>query len=452
MFKKLFATLIVMIASMLIDTCNVQAVNRIHFLPTGGTDAILLESNGKFALVDGGEDTDNPRKLSDLNLQGFEKEVVAYIKKVAGDKKGNVTLEFIVGTHAHSDHLGGLDTVIKDKQIKVKKAYIKRYDETKIREYEVKNWDNKEVYEQTIKALKEEKAQMVQDISHQPFKLGELTIQFFNEGYDNNKNLDENDNSLGVKVSKGNQTVFLAGDINNVSGDEDRLAKEIGKVDVLKLGHHGLEGSSTQNFLNTLNPKYAIATNSGSNVSASVLTRLNEINCKTYPTVDNNGVVLTFGQDDFCLSQYTPISTGTVDSVGTWELVGITWYYKDENGQYVTGWKQIEYKGELDWYYFNEKGEMQRGFIEYNGNKYFLREYSDDKGFDGAMVTGWFNYNGAWYYFNDDGEMYKGWLWHNNNWYYLDDKDGKMLTGTHVLEWKGEYSTYTFNEDGALIE
>ena len=52
------------------------AVDKIHFLDTGSSDAILLESDGKFALVDAGEDADNPRGFEDLDLKGYEDKVV----------------------------------------------------------------------------------------------------------------------------------------------------------------------------------------------------------------------------------------------------------------------------------------------------------------------------------------------------------------------------------------
>lgn len=70
--------------------------DRIHFMPTGGSDAILLESDGKFALIDCAEDNDNPRNFSGLQLKGYEEEVINYVKKIAGNESGKVTLEFVL--------------------------------------------------------------------------------------------------------------------------------------------------------------------------------------------------------------------------------------------------------------------------------------------------------------------------------------------------------------------
>ena len=116
----LFSVLEINAATFNEDEINTSTSNRIHFLPVLG-DAILLESNGQYALIDGGEDSDNPRELPDLSIDGYENFVVDYIKQIAGDENGKVILEFIIGTHAHSDHLGGLDTVVNDSNIYVKK-------------------------------------------------------------------------------------------------------------------------------------------------------------------------------------------------------------------------------------------------------------------------------------------------------------------------------------------
>ena len=60
--------------------------DRIHFLNTANSDAILIESNGRFALIDAGEGNNNPRRKT--AYKGYEDEVRAYIKQVAADGSG----------------------------------------------------------------------------------------------------------------------------------------------------------------------------------------------------------------------------------------------------------------------------------------------------------------------------------------------------------------------------
>lgn len=149
-----------------------ENMDAIHFMSTGTSDAILLETDGKFALVDSGEDSDNPRGFEDLELDGFEDKVLDYLKKTAGDENGNVVLEFVVGTHAHSDHIGGFDTIISDPQVTVKKAYLNVYDQSQITDFEVEEWDNQEVYDQMVNALKSKNVPIISDIDDAPFTFG----------------------------------------------------------------------------------------------------------------------------------------------------------------------------------------------------------------------------------------------------------------------------------------
>ncbi|MBP5717622.1 MAG: hypothetical protein J6X53_01405, partial [Abditibacteriota bacterium] len=57
----------------------------------GSSDAILIESDGRFAMVDAGEDTDNPRGFPGLELAGFEDEVVAYLKGGSVEELEDIT-------------------------------------------------------------------------------------------------------------------------------------------------------------------------------------------------------------------------------------------------------------------------------------------------------------------------------------------------------------------------
>lgn len=267
--------------------------DRIHFLNVGNSDAILLESEGKFALVDCGEDNDNPRGFDSLDLQGYEDRVVDYLNAYCTDADGQIYLEFIIGTHAHSDHLGGFDTVLSLDNVHLERAYLKRYYEDRIKDSEVEGWDNKEVYEQTVAAVAAQGAQLIQDLTDVSFTFGNFTITLFNgEDPDPDDKVGDNENSLGVLVEKDGYRVFLAGDINNFDGDEKRLAPGIGKVDVLKLGHHGYLGSSTYSYIRTLDPEMAIQTNDKpANLSVQVVVTIINMT-PIYQTAEHNGIIL----------------------------------------------------------------------------------------------------------------------------------------------------------------
>lgn len=277
--------------------------NLIHFLATGGSDAILLESNGHFALVDCAEDSDNPRGFKELEFRGYENEVLDYLKKAAGDSDGKVHLDFVLGTHAHSDHIGGFDTVISDENIFIDKAYLKRYEEDIINSYEKEKWDNREVYEQMVDALKARNVPIISDIEQKQFKLGDMSITLFNTEYDRvHFDIGENDNSIGVLVEVFGIKTFLSADIDNKTGDEDALAPEIGKVEILKVGHHSYSGSSTNNFLKTLNPEVCIVTNDFVRTDKKTLNRIKSIcNSVILVTGDENGIVAAFKPDSTVL-------------------------------------------------------------------------------------------------------------------------------------------------------
>lgn len=268
--------------------------DRIHFLETGGSDAILLESDGRFALVDSGEDSDNPRGFENLDYTGYETRVVNYLEEVAGGEDGKVYLDFVVGTHAHSDHIGGFDTVILDEDITVGVAYLKEYDASKIKEKETRDWDNQEVYDQMVAACEARGVEIISDVPHEAFLFGNMKITFFNTKPLEIDNIGENENSLGVLVEVDGQKAFLAGDINNIEGTESAIKDEIGEVDLLKLGHHGYDFSSSVGFLQTLHPEVAIVTNSSLYVNLGARMTLTSFGCPFYPTVNYNGIVAEF--------------------------------------------------------------------------------------------------------------------------------------------------------------
>lgn len=270
--------------------------NFIHFLNTGSSDCIIIESNGHFAMVDAGEDSDYPANKPHLNYPGYEEEVCNYLLKNCASADGTVTLDFVVGTHAHSDHIGGFDTVINHPKINVKKAYLKPYNEKDIFIYERLSWDNTEVYEQMKNALIENDIEIVEDFDELKTTLGDFKVTFYNGKYKKRfLKYGENVNSVVTLLECNGFRSLLAGDLNNKDFDEHRLAGKIGKVDILKVGHHGYPFSSSRKWLKTLLPKYSVVCNFEKKVYPHIKRRLvDEIGTKLFCTADLNGVKFDF--------------------------------------------------------------------------------------------------------------------------------------------------------------
>lgn len=276
--------------------------DRIYFLNVGSADAIVIESCGKFALIDGGEDSDNPRGFSELAFEGTEQYVVSAIRRIAGDCNGNTVFEFILGTHSHSDHIGGLDTVILSDGITVKKVYVKEYDESKINSYEVTRWDNKEVYEQLISSCLIKNVPVIHNIPEDKFRFGNFMLKFCNASdIECSHPVGENENAVGLLVEKGELKAFLAADINNHIGCEDRLARELGKLDLLKVGHHGYDGSTSLSFVQTLRPEIAVITNRKGGASDGPLKNLARVGASVFETGEYGGITAQFGAESITL-------------------------------------------------------------------------------------------------------------------------------------------------------
>ncbi len=269
---------------------------KIHFLNTKNSDCMILESQGHLAMVDAGEDNDYPVDKPHLNMKGYEEEVVAYLLDHFRGEDGKVHLDFVLATHCHSDHIGGFDTVINHPDIVVDKGYVKPYHPEDIFLYERVRWDNLEVYNQMLDAMKANGVERTESFDEAETDLGDFHIKFFNGAYKKHfLKFGENINSVGTLLTIGNTKAFLAGDINNKDGEEWRLASKIGKVDLLKVGHHGYVFSSSYRFIKTLHPDIAVVCNSNSHIYPDVRAKLKWVaKADLYATADNNGVLATF--------------------------------------------------------------------------------------------------------------------------------------------------------------
>ncbi len=265
--------------------------DRIHFLNTANSDAILLESNGHFALIDSGEGDSNPRRKTEY--QGFEKTVTEYIHKVAADEIGVAHLDFVMGTHGHYDHIGAFHAILTDSAIEVGAAYFKGIDPAFYKGYE-KNWGMEDTYRQIAADLKSRG--VTPTLPPATLTFGDFSLTFYN--VENSAELEgkgENSESIGVKVEKNGKSAFLASDITRTSGVEEMVVDLVGDVDLLKIGHHGYYGSSSMAFLRKIKPEVAIVTNQLGKVYPNVKWNLTMVaHCPFFATFDNDGIIATF--------------------------------------------------------------------------------------------------------------------------------------------------------------
>lgn len=267
--------------------------DRIYFLNTANSDSMLLESNGHFALIDAGEGNSNPRRKTEY--KGYEKETTQFIINAAGKGK-KAKLDFVLATHYHYDHIGAFHAIATNENIEIEKAYFKNFDAVMDKKYEISKWKIDETYAQIIEDFKSRGVEVVSDLPETAFKFGDFTVEFYNTVNDRSlAGKGENSCSVGVKITKGEKSAFLAGDITSESGLEKKLRDKIGDIDLLKVGHHGYYGSSSMSFLKVLKPEVCIVTNILGKVYPNVKWNLTMFaHCPFYATYDRNGIAVTF--------------------------------------------------------------------------------------------------------------------------------------------------------------
>ena len=436
-------------------------VGRIHFLTLDdNTDAILIECNGKYGMVDSGEDSDYPDgsdsrypKRDGITIgHGHEKEVISYLHSI-GVNSDN--FEFYIATHPHSDHIGSADEVIREFHPKM--VYAEPYDDSMITVPD-RLWDNQYVYDHLVEAAKDTKAKLIQHFndpddadSSSTFHLGGangLKIEIYNYGVVDRDGPQEDANnfSLGVKITseKSGKTAFLSGDINNLDGEETRLSKELGHINLLKLGHHGCYGSNTDDYITALNPEVAVLTGNFEGINDEALYG------EKYTTLDTVLRMADRGTPLYCTAFYSndvPALVFQLDKTLTHQGIqkgkevvatsrSAAVNYKDGFPKSTNGWKYAYTGG---WCYFNESSQpVKNQFIWYYDCWYYLSK-------NGKAATGWQSINGQWYYFSDSCEMLTGWKFVNDHWYYMNSS-GTMLTGWQYIN----HNWYYLNDNGAM--
>jgi len=242
-----------------IDTAGKLAV---HFLDVGqGSSELLISPTGKVMLIDTGD---------------IDKEAI--MMKHLKDYQIN-RIDILVLSHAHADHIGTASAIINN--FDVGKIYMPKVgNTTKTYETLLKTIQNKKLKVTTAKAgIKLDWDEQVQVEMVAPVKAS----------YE-----DLNDTSAVVKVTYGENSFLFTGDAERESEKDMLNSKANLSANVLAVGHHGSNTSSTNAFLDKVKPAYAViqvgADNKYGHPTDATLNRLSKKNIKVYRN-DLNGTV-----------------------------------------------------------------------------------------------------------------------------------------------------------------
>ena len=206
---------------------------RINFIDVGNGDAILIEGpNGMRMLVDGGG-----FHSSDFDAGKYILTPILLSKKIR-------TLDYVINTHPHGDHLGGLPTVIRN--------------------FTVKNFStghyfiSQEKFIDLMKLLKEKKILLkIWKGGDKFFLKNGLHIMVLSP--DPAASMEDiNNASLVIKLTYNDFTILLPGDIGSNIEEKLVISGNDIRADVLKIPHHGSKHSSCIEFIAAVRPKLAV--------------------------------------------------------------------------------------------------------------------------------------------------------------------------------------------------
>ena len=238
---------------------------KVYFIDVGQADCILIDNNHEYVLIDGGNTIDG-------------KKLVKYFKDI-GIKKFN----YVIATHPHEDHIGGLNFIIYN-------FNIDHFIGTNIKT-SFKSYDN------MMNALEKKNIKYEVPNINDTFKVGELIFKVIY--LDNNKD-DINSSSIVIEMNYKNNSFLFTGD--TTTDAEKKYLDSLNEIDVLKVSHHGSQYASSAQFLMKTKPKYAIISVGKDNEygypKQVVLDKLNELNTKVYRTDQLGTIILTSNGND----------------------------------------------------------------------------------------------------------------------------------------------------------
>lgn len=249
---------------------------EVHFIDVGQGDSILIRCDGYDILIDAGE-----------NDQGSV--VNAYL-----DNAGVKDLDLVIGTHPHSDHIGGLDTVLSEHD--AAQVILPTIPDSQT--------PTTRTYEDVLDAIDAQGLSITEPVPGDVYTFGEGKLEILGPVTDSYDNL--NDFSVVCRLDYGEISFLFTGDMES-DAEADLIASGANlDADILKVGHHGSSTSTSQAFLDAVSPEACVIEvgegNSYNHPHKEVMDRFQQKNCVVYRT-DLNGNVLCETDGENCAVQ-----------------------------------------------------------------------------------------------------------------------------------------------------
>lgn len=297
-----------------------SGVLKVSYIDVGQGDSILIQSpSGKNVLIDGGKTDATSTVENYLRASG-------------------ITSLDVIATHADADHIGSLDAVIKD--FTIGKVYMP-------------NMTNPSyTFQDLLLAMQSKSLTFTRAKANISVDLGSgVTAEFLapiNDSY-----TDANNYSAVLKVTYGSTSFLFTGDAETTSENEMIAAGAALQSTVLKVGHHGSNSSTSDAFLNKVNPEYAVISvgdNSYGQPTEETLAKLSQHGVLVYRT-DISGTIVAESDGSIVTFNATP-SVPPVQSTANVKITNInldtevvTLENQGTGSVDLTGWKIISEVG-----------------------------------------------------------------------------------------------------------
>lgn len=237
----------------------------VKMLDVGQGDSVLVMTKNKTLLIDAG-----------INECG-EKVVIEYMKKYGRD-----TLDYVIATHPHADHIGGLDEVL-NYAVSVGCVYMPEIPEKLV--------PTSASYRNFLEAVMNTDAEVISPEPGEKFQMDGATITFFGPAkeYD-----DLNDMSLVARLDYGDTSFLFTGDCRKTPFKDIVKAGWDVDVDVVKAAHHGAYNATDEAVFEAMSPEYMLIScgldNSYGHPHREVVQMLTDAKVDFYRT-DYNGTI-----------------------------------------------------------------------------------------------------------------------------------------------------------------